>query len=247
MNVAGNSGRQLPLSFFRNEAASFDNFVAGPNGEALAAMRQAGEAAGPAFVYLWGAAGTGKTHLLQAACARAAGVGRRAFYLPLSEANSLSPSVCDDLEMFDLVCLDGMDTIAGQLPWEQALFRLYNRLRDRHAALAISGRRNPREPVLALPDLGSRLVWGLVFQLRALDDIDKRDVLVRRARQRGMELPEDVIDYLLARVRRDLPALCGLLDRLDWESLSSQRRLSVPFVKAVLEAGKESENRGGTQ
>ena len=240
MNRIGVPGRQLPLGFYRNEAASFENFVAGPNAEALAAMQRVGDETGRPFICLWGATGTGKTHLMQAACVRASDQGRRVFYLPLSEVASLSPSVFEDLELFDLVCLDGLDAVARQPTWEQALFRLYNRLRDRHAGLVISGRQNPRDIDLLLPDLASRLVWGLVFQVKALDDIDKREVLVRRARRRGMELPAEVIDFLMARVRRDLPALCDLLDKLDWESLSSQRRLSVPFVKAVLEGGQNN-------
>ena len=137
-------------------------------------------------------------------------------------------------ENYDLVCLDDVDALAGERRWEEALFHLYNRIRERGACLVVSCASAPARLQLSLPDLGSRLSWGLVYQLRALDDDQRLLALQLRARQRGCDMPDETGRYLLRRLPRDMPALFDLLDRLDDASLVAQRKLTVPFVKSVL-------------
>ena len=85
-----------------------------------------------------------------------------------------------------------------------------------------------------MPDLRSRLGWGLIYQLKVLDDQQRLQALQLRARQRGCEMPYETGRYLMRRLPRNMAALFDLLDQLDEASLVAQRKLTVPFVKSVL-------------
>ena len=240
MSAGKETGVQLPLGLRLGKGNTFADYLPGPNEEAVAHLRH--PLPGGTVAYLWGVPSTGKTHLLQAACHEAAEGGLRCAYLPLREWRSLQPDLLEGLEVLDLVCLDDVEAVAGQARWEAALFPLYNRLRDRDGRLLATGPRPPPALALALPDLRTRLAWGVVFQLRPLNDAQKLTGLRLRARSRGLELPVAVARYLLHRCPRDPGSLFRLLDRLDEASLAAQRRLTIPFVKEVLEAGAR---RGG--
>lgn len=222
---------QLPLSIRFRDGMGFAEFVPGRNLEAVQHLQDT-FAAGQS-VYLWGAAGTGKTHLLQATCRLAAARGETVVYVPLRRRDELAPALLEGLEALALVGIDDIDAVAGDATWESALFHLYNRARERGGRLALSGAAAPRALGLGLPDLATRLGWGLVFHLHPLDDADKAQALRLRARARGMDMPEAVARYLLQRHARDLGALFTLLERLDRASLAAQRRLTVPFVREI--------------
>jgi DnaA family protein len=219
---------QLPLRLALRDSATFDNFVPGENGAALLALQDGGES----FVYLWGGAGSGKSHLLQALCQWA---GPTAAYVDLNEVIGMDPAVLEGLEAMNPLCIDAVQAVAGKPEWERALFHLYNRVRDGGARLVVAGGAAPGQLGITLPDLVSRLAWGPVFQLQPLDDEGKREALRRRARARGMDLSEEVAAYLLRRSPRDMHSLFALLDRLDRESLVAKRRLTIPFVRELLE------------
>ncbi len=225
---------QLPLGLSLNDSATFENFVAGPNVAAFSAVHACAGGEEPGLLYLWGGPGTGRTHLLQAACHAAAARGEAVAYLPLAEAEAFSVEVCDGMEAMALVCVDDLDCVAGWAPWEQALFHLFNRVRDGGGHLLFAAAAPPRTLGVQLPDLVSRLGSGPVFHMEELDDTGKCRALSLRARERGLELPEDAARFLLRHFPRDLPALIGLLDRLDRASLAAQRRLTVPFIKQTL-------------
>jgi len=225
--------RQLALDIGLRPHASLAGFVPGPNGavrEALAGLA-AGTLEGP--VRLWGEAGTGKTHLLQAACRAAHEAGRRCGYLPLAPPRDFGPGVLEGLEQLDLVCIDDLDAVAGEREWEVALLDLYHRLLETGGRLAASGRARP-DAGGGLPDLASRLAAGLVYGLRALDDGDKLRVVRGRAEACGLVLAPGAADYLLARCQRDLGSLCAVVDRLDAAALAARRRVTVPFIRSVL-------------
>ncbi|HKK13997.1 MAG TPA: DnaA regulatory inactivator Hda [Gammaproteobacteria bacterium] len=224
---------QLPLGLTLNDSARFDNFHAGPNAELVEALRQCAGGDCGAVLYLWGRRGSGKTHLLQAVCREADRRGRRAAYLPLGEAGNWPVGMLEGLDALDLVCLDDAGSVAGLPDWQEGLFHLFNRLQARGGTLVAAGDKRPAELGL-LADLASRLGWGPVYPLKALDDAQRLQALQLRARGRGLELPAETGRYLLRRHPRDLPALCALLDRLDAASLAAQRRLTIPFVREVL-------------
>ena len=181
--------------------------------------------------WLWGAAATGKTHLLQAVCDQA---GDRSVYLPLGMLASAGPDILEGLASRALVCLDDIDEVVGQDDWELALFNLFNELQESGGQLIVAARAAPRECGIALADLASRMSRLPVFQIHVLDEQQRVAALQLRARHRGLELPDDTAAYMLKRSRRDMASLYGLLDKLDLEAPRAQRRLTIPFVRDVL-------------
>ncbi|NJD30480.1 MAG: DnaA regulatory inactivator Hda [Gammaproteobacteria bacterium] len=224
---------QLPLSVRLRDSARLASFVPGRNRELLRLIG-GGPAAGPRVVWIWGRPGTGKTHLLQAACAAVADSGGTASYLDLTA--TADPAWLEGCESLDLVCLDGIDAIAGNAAWNEAIFRLHALMQDYPARLYAATTAPPAAIEFHLPDLRSRLLAASVHQLFELDEADQAEALRRRAAQRGLELSTEGALYLVHRLPRDMHSLCAMLDRLDEASLAAQRRLTVPFLRSALEA-----------
>ncbi len=228
--------RQLPLGVQLGVSLRLETFHAGANAEAVAALaRRAGGRGTPLWVY--GPAGCGKSHLLQAACALAGASGRTAAYLPLAAVRGEDPAMLAGFERVALVALDDLDAIAGVAPWERALFTLYNELQEQRGGLLLAAAAAPAALPFGLADLASRLSASEVHRLQPLAEGDQAEALRRRARHRGLELPEETLTFLTRRAPRDFAALCRLLDELDTESLAAQRRLTVPFVRDWLARG----------
>ncbi|WP_066963186.1 DnaA regulatory inactivator Hda [Microbulbifer sp. Q7] len=236
---SGGVPQQLSLGVSLRDDATFANFFQSPddgNRQVVGLLRAFASGESPEqAVYLWGEPGSGVTHLLQAVCQVAEAAGRSFQYLPLAELIEAEPEVIvDGLEFLDLVCIDDLQLIEGRANWQTALFHLYNRLRDGGRQLILGARKSPRGLVLDLADLHSRLQWGLTFQLHPLSDADKLAALRQRSRLRGFDLPEDVAQYILHRAPRDTRALFACLEQLDRASLQAQRKITIPFVKQVL-------------
>lgn len=226
--------RQLPLGIRLRDAATFANFVAGANAEVLRHLRARDKEATGRGIYLWGAQGAGKTHLLQAVCHAGSANGETVAYIPLSEVGTLDPACLEGLETMHGVCLDDVHAIAGSAAWEAAVFHLYNRVVSAGGRLVVSASRAPAHLGIVMPDLATRLGWGLALRLEVLTDEEKSAALQQRGAQRGLELGPQVADYLLRHCSRDMTDLFQLLDELDHASLAAQRRLTVPFVKSTL-------------
>jgi DnaA family protein len=226
---------QLALGLSLRDSARFNSFYAGQNLETVQGLQQAAQGEGEVFVYVVAPAGMGKTHLLQAACVDAAATERSCSYLPLRELLDFTPAVFDDLEQLDLICIDDVTAIAGHDDWERGLFDLFNRVRQGSGTLLMAGDARPDRAGFRLPDLVSRLGWGVMYVMKPLAEQEVLAALDCRAKARGLELPEDTAQYLLKRYPRDLPTLFALFDTLDTASLVEQRRLTVPFVRAVLD------------
>lgn len=224
---------QLTLGVGLRDQATFESYWPGQqNRQLVDALKHALAGRGERLIYFYGASGLGKTHLLHACCHAA---GQQSVYLPLSDWQHLSPDVFPGLENLPVVCLDDIHCIAGQAAWEEAFFHVFNRIRAREGILAVSAAGLPAVLGYGLPDLVSRLSGGIIFQLQPLPDDEKRDMLVMRAAIRGMVLPEEVARFILTHCPRHHSTLCAALDVLDRASLAAQRRLTVPFVKSVLE------------
>jgi len=229
---------QLPLGLALKDSARFESFFPGGNQEAVQSLRSSAAGRGESLVYIAGPAGMGKTHLLQAACHYAAEHHRTSSYLPMEELLNLSAEIFQGLEQLDLVCLDDAQALAGHADWERGLFDLFNRLRDSGSMLLVAAAQRPGRAGFDLPDLASRLGWGVTYTLKPLDDDELFAALSYRARGRGLDLPEETASFLLKRIPRDLPSVFDLLDRLDQASMIEQRRLTIPFVKSVLDQVK---------
>lgn len=234
MNLNTSHSGQIPLALDTQQQPGFDLFVPGENGAACENAKSIATGNLQSNLYLWGASGTGVTHLLQAACKQAAEQGRQAAYIPLREHDDLDPAMLENMEVLDLVGVDDIDQIGGKAAWEQALLHLYNRRRDSKHPMLIGAHAGPPSLNFSLPDLKSRMAWDLVYHLKALTDDDKIELLQRRAAARAFNLPHEVAAYLVQRVRRDLPYLIALLEKLQNATLAEKRKLSVPFVKSLL-------------
>ena len=231
-------GGQLALGVTLRDAATLDNFFVAGESQLLATLRDMAVLSGEQFIYLWGPRGSGKSHLAQALCHAAGSAGNSAALLPLARLRGMRPAMLEGLESQPIICVDDVDAVAGDAAWEQALFHLYNRLREHGGHLLVTASSGPRDSTLELADLRSRLAHGLVCQLPALDDSAKAMALQQRARVRGIELPDEVIAYLLKRCPRDMNSLFEMLERLDWRSLAAKRRVTLPFVRELLKAGE---------
>ncbi|RDI39847.1 DnaA regulatory inactivator Hda [Aquicella lusitana] len=229
------SSAQLTLGLSLKDEATFDNFYAGKNAEMISALKKTSVGEGERVVYLCGSRGQGLSHLLQACCHYAHQQQRSSVYLPLAQLLPLSPEVLSGLEMLSLICLDDVHVVAGLPEWEEAIFHLYNRIYDAGGSVVITGNELPKSIPMRLPDLVSRLSWGVVYQLYPLSDEEKRIVLTMSAMRRGISLPEEVGKYILTHCPRHMGTLVAALDALDKASLAAQRRLTIPFVKEVLE------------
>ncbi len=230
------SGTQLPLSFGQTEAFSFDQFLAGKNTEAVEKLNSLIEHnSGSENIFIWGAAGTGKSHLLQALCKSLSDHDQRSVFLPLSQHKKFTPQILEGLEELSVICLDDVDRIAGDEDWERAIFHLFNRAKEKDHLLIMAAQSAPQSIKFKLADLDSRMNWGLIYQLQELEDSEKLLVLQQKAQARSFELPDEVGNYLITRLPRDMHALCDFLDKLDLASLAAKRKLTVPFVKELLE------------
>ncbi len=212
---------QLLLNIAPDWIPTLDNFVTGRNVELVSALRHALAGTGTErCIYLWGAAGSGKSHLLQATVGQARKAGQTAICLCGAVPDALQVAAVDDVDSLD-------DTA------QIALFERFNQMRESGGLLLVSGAMAPARLNLR-DDLRTRLGWGLIYQVHALDDAEKARALEGHAQARGLDLPQEVIQYLLRHGRRDLPSLLATLESLDKLCLRLQRPASVPLLKELL-------------
>lgn len=225
---------QLTLSLKLRDEATFANFYVGDNGALLECLRDPQVP----FFYLWGAKGVGKTHILQASCHLA-----RSMYLSLQERDILPSNIFDGFENLDLLCLDDVEAAMGDPLWEETLFHSYNRARDNQVKIIVASSLPPKLLPATLPDLHSRLLSGVSFELKPLSDDDLWAALNLRAKNRGIFLGEEVLHFLLRHYPRNMHDLYSILEKLDQASLSAKRKITIPFVKQVLRPAPELESR----
>ncbi len=224
---------QLPLALGLRPRMRLEDFVAGANAGVLAACADLLDGR-HAQLYLAGPRHSGRSHLLLGVCDAAERRGLSSGYLPMGSYRDLPPAAVEGMDDLDLLAVDDVDAIAADPAWEATLFALYNRCRERGTRLLFAADRGPASLAVRLPDLRSRLAWGLNFQLAPLDDAGRLELLTREAARRGLSLPAEVARYLLARCPRDPGRLIALVERLDAAALAAQRRLTVPFVRELV-------------
>ncbi len=230
---------QLALDFRWNQSADLARFERLGNEQVVAAIENLGTADGQSL-YLSGPPGSGRSHLLQAACGEVSRRGATAVYLPLRDYCQADPALLEGFEHLTLVAIDDLDSVAGMTDWEEALFHCYNRLRDTGGHLLLAAGSAPSGLGLRLPDLVSRLDALLRFRLSPPDDARRAMILAHAAAERGLKLPSESARYLLRHEARDLHHLMQVLDRLDAASLQRQRRLTVPFIRSILDSDAAS-------
>jgi DnaA family protein len=221
----------LPLESRRPDR--FEDYVSGPNSGLVTALQELVQSS-DACIFIRGAAGSGKTHLLNATCNLAQERGLQAFYMALGNAPASAAGGLSGLEEMDLVCFDDIDRVAGVTEWESSLFHLFNRMRERRRRLVISSTQPLSSIEFALPDLASRLAWGLRLQIEPLDDPGKKEVLEHKATALGIDLPADVAYYLLSRGSRNMANLVSNLEAVRIAALTAKRKITVPLAREVL-------------
>ena len=214
--------RQVPLAFPLRERFTLDRFLVGVNAELLASVCRPVD--GFHCAWVWGRPGSGKSHLLQAVSHETGGA-----FVPATQI----PNV-NGYEVFDRILVDDIHAWIGDRSSEEALLALYNNRLQERRVLVAAARRPPGELDFAFPDLASRLCASECFELLPPSDEAAGAVLQRVAQDRGFELDAKVVSFLLSRADRDLAALLRVLETIDVESLSAQRRVTVPFIKQVL-------------
>jgi len=225
---------QLALGFALKDDATFTSFYAGCNKKIVSLILDSLKGYLDNFVYLAGAAGTGKSHVLQACCHLATEHGKSAVYIPLANHLFLTPEIFEGMENISLVCIDDLDAIIGLPEWEEKIFHTYNKIKQNENVLIVAGKATPANLNIALPDLKSRLSWGLVHTLEAISDEDKIKALQLRAHVRGFSITDLVAKFLINRCPRDMHLLFQNLEGLDKASLEQQRKVTIPFVKEIL-------------
>ena len=237
---------QLPLPLKLDRFASFETFVADSNETLVRHLEALARGERSDIVWICGAKGRGKSHLLQATCRAAGRAGTRAMYLPLDTEEELDPDCLLDLDSIGLLALDQVDAVAGRPEWEARLFAVLDGMQSSGRPLLLAANRTPSAAEFKLADLASRAAAATVYRLNPLSDRGQRQALEEHARSLGLELDEATARYLLTRVDREVGELCRWIDRLDRASLAEQRRLTVPFVRKALqfEAPGEAEATG---
>ncbi|MGH6610069.1 MAG: DnaA regulatory inactivator Hda [Burkholderiaceae bacterium] len=201
----------MTLDLVRPANPSLDNFVVGCNAELVAALRAVAAGAGEQFVYFWGEPGSGRSHLLHALDV---GAPRE---VPVFHSNRNLYAI-DDIDLCDEA-------------QQQRLFMLLNEVRANDSARFVgTGNAAPLHLTLR-DDVRTRLGWGLVYQVHALSDDEKAQALSAHAASRGVELPPDVVDYLLTHMPRDMRTLVAIVDALDTYALSVKRAITWPLVR----------------
>ncbi len=218
--------KQLALTLAPPPAPALDNFFPGRNIELLALLGNlvAGRDV-ERSIYLWGDAGSGRSHLLHATISALGAAGLVCLHVSRGD-----PIPAPDADLRAVVVDDVQSLDARN---QRAFFNLYNQLRERAGIVLAAGDAPPARLKLR-PELVTRLGWGLVYQVQALTDDEKALALKRHATSRSFDLPDVVIDYLLRHLSRDLPSLMSMLDALDRHSLESKRPITLPLLKELL-------------
>jgi len=227
---------QYSLDIALPKFATFETFIDTSDSQLLSVLKQLAQESlsEPRQYFLWGSSCTGKTHLLQAICNHQANTQQNAIYLPMKELVGQQATILNDMQQLDVLCIDDLDVVLGDKEWDRQLFLLINELRANNKSIVMTASQNPHDAMVSFPDLASRLVWGSVYKLNLLEDDEKSRAIQEHAKVRGLEVSDEVCSFLLKRFPRDLNKLIGLLDKLDKESLVQQKKVTVPFVKSVL-------------
>ena len=224
---------QIPLNLSLRDDSTFANFYSSNNTEVITHLKEFIRTNNEPYLYLWGAASSGRTHLLQACCHAKSAQRKTISYIALKKTG-ITPEFLLGMESYDLVCIDDVDSVLGNDLWEETLFYFYNKIREQNNQLIVTATTSTLQLKCHLKDLHSRLAWGPNYQLKSLNDEQILLALQLRANNRGLDLPRDVGLFLINRFPRNMSDLFAVLIQLDKASLIAKRRLTIPFVKEVL-------------
>lgn len=225
---------QYPLQFEFRANQTFDDFYAGANQPIIEDLKRCVLGQGEQQIFIWAKSGQGKSHLLQSCCHYAQGYEQSSFYFDLARFRRHTPAIFLDLDDYDVVCIDNVDWIIGQIKWEHALSAFMQRHYERGHRLILSATNLPNHIMLKTSDVKASLSWGLMVQLKTLVNTNTVDALIFRADAMGLEISPQVGRFLMIQHKNEIEALWHLLAKLDRATLAAKRRLTIPFLKQLL-------------
>jgi DnaA-homolog protein len=225
--------KQLALNIRLDDSSRFDNYFSSGNRQLVTKLKDL-PCSTEDFIFVWGSNNSGKSHLAQALCREIFEKQLTAAYFPLNNPQ-LEPPALEGLEFAELVCLDNFEFIIGQPEWEEAIFNLYNALKIKKRQFIIFSESSPQSMGFKLADLKSRITSMEIYKLNRLSDEQRVDFLISAAKNQGLEITLEVAQFLLARISREVSDLVNMIKTLDTQSLAHQRKITIPFVKSVLD------------
>lgn len=224
---------QLALPLAGGDKASFENFWVGEHTELVTGIKASIQLGEPKLVYFYGPQSSGKSHLMVAAIRLSKAEVINTSYFSLAHSK-VTPELLETCDVAHVVCIDDINAWAGDLQKERALFSLFEQIKHAKGQLLVSANAPPQTCGFVLPDLVSRLSSGLVYALQPLSDEQQFKAIKFHADQRGLKIEDEAVRYLLSRSSRDTRELFILLDKIDHASLVEQRRVTIPFLKSIL-------------
>ncbi|MGQ8363748.1 DnaA regulatory inactivator Hda [Glaciecola sp. 1036] len=216
----------------------FETFIMGDNAHLVSSLKELAtihKGINNQMLFIHGSHGLGKTHLLLATCALAEKHKISNQYIDFAELLNFPPEVLEMAISCNLICMDNVDAIAGHRNWEVGVFDFINKCRELgNKTLIFSSSTSVASSQFSLPDLASRLTWGTTFMVQELSEPEKAKTVKLLVKNKGLEISDDVVNYLLKRHARDMNSLVDAIEQLDKASLQDQRKLTIPFVKQTL-------------
>ncbi|MFC3121785.1 DnaA regulatory inactivator Hda [Agaribacter flavus] len=230
---------QLVLPVSQVSEKSFDNLVMGQNALLVHQLHQAVDALVDSkqtkIIFVHGNSGVGKTHLSLAISELCHQQNISARYLDMDMLVTLPVGVLDDVSVNQCICFDNIHSLSQSADWQRMVFDIINQCIEKAPrCLVFTSKHSVNQLDLSLPDLASRLTWGLTFKMLELSDADKAKAMQSLAREKGMEASEEVIEFILKRSNRSMHEIEKTIECLDRASLLHQRKLTIPFVKETL-------------
>ena len=209
---------------------TFESFFVGQNSALIDALN----AQDQKLIWITAETGNGKTHLLSSLCNQYDLDNKRIQYLSMKDSDDYSPEIIEGLEGLDLIAIDDIDCVIGQYTWEEKLMVLYESILNSNTRLIMASKKTPKGLNFQIPDLASRFSLGLLFKINPLDDDELVVAIQYHANARGFDLPDDSAQFIMKRTVRSVTSLMDILDILEYESLSSQRKLTIPFILSLI-------------
>jgi len=237
--VTGQPGQQLTLNMRLSSYANWHNYNFGASPGVFAALQKVAQSPASEVLFVQGASGLGKTHLLQATAQAAIDLEWQVGYLAADELLAMGAEAGAEMlagfEQFQLLCIDDIDLLSQDPKWCEILFHLYNANQQLGHGLLISSSQTAHNLVCALPDLQSRLQLALMLPLHELDESGQVAQLVERAHQIGLNITTDVAHFICLHSQRNMGAIMSVLYKLDAASWQEKRKLTIPFIKQTMQ------------
>jgi len=218
---------QLGLPISLNTSMLLESFTA--NKELLRLINQLFVDENSLEVFIYGASGQGKTHILQGAVLKALELDKNAIYIDCSEP--FPEHILDFIDQLHFISFDNVHLISSKN--HEIFFDLYNQARQSQILILVSADKLPSD-LEVMKDIKTRLSLAAVYKLEELNDESIMRVIDSQMGQRNLSINSGVYEYLFKNYSRDLKLLLATLNDLDKASLQAKKAISVPFVRKFL-------------